>query len=323
MHPNDAAPSAEPTTPAPPRPLAKWEKWAIFVAPYLFAWLTLRKGHTTVQRAVSFGWLAWFGVCGVISLAVPPADDSKHAEATPPSPGAAVPPQPAPVPSPPATAPAAAAPAFTPVYTFVQDEAVPAGATPRFCARITVPTGLARDVLSENVAHALRTEYSQHAAAKPGAVCIAAYKAGDDTSGTYSAAKGDYAPEGDWTRADASVPVERWRVAIRQADEYDAVPNTLKFAPGAKVKLVPKPPFGKPGGTVRVMAGFPDVPPVVGEVSSGTEATIVEGRVFFVTATFQVPYYHVLMGYQGGWVPEAVCRASEVGAGKGKKDGAK
>ncbi len=32
--------------------------WAIFVVPYLFVWFLLRRGHTTTERAVGFGYLA-------------------------------------------------------------------------------------------------------------------------------------------------------------------------------------------------------------------------------------------------------------------------
>ncbi|WP_413664770.1 DUF4236 domain-containing protein [Microbulbifer sp. CNSA002] len=31
----------------------------IFLIPYIFAWFTLRKGHSVLSRVVSFGWLSW------------------------------------------------------------------------------------------------------------------------------------------------------------------------------------------------------------------------------------------------------------------------
>ena len=31
----------------------------IFLLPYIFAWYTLRKGHSTISRVVSFSWLFW------------------------------------------------------------------------------------------------------------------------------------------------------------------------------------------------------------------------------------------------------------------------
>ncbi|AXV67730.1 DUF4236 domain-containing protein (plasmid) [Pseudoalteromonas lipolytica] len=31
----------------------------IFFLPYIFAWYTLRKGHSTISRVTSFAWLFW------------------------------------------------------------------------------------------------------------------------------------------------------------------------------------------------------------------------------------------------------------------------
>ena len=308
MYPNDLAAIAPTAASEPPRPLATWEKWAIFVAPYFFAWLTLREGHTRKQRIIAFSWLGYFVFVGVAGLVMKTLDVHVPPPAAKASVTAPARSESANAPDPSAPPPVAAVPSFTPVYVLVKDEAFRAGITPRFCARITLPTGLARDVLGANIEHALRIEYAQHARDKPGAVCISAYKAGDDTTGIFTAGKGDYAPNGEWADADATVPVEKWRTNVKLADEYFATPNALKFAPGTKVKLVAKPPYGTkkaaPGAKVQVMAGFPDSEPVAGEFPSGTEATVVEGRAFFITADAQRTYYHVVVGYQGGWVAE-------------------
>ena len=40
----------------------------IFFIPYIFSWFTLRKGHTTVSRAIAF---AWTGLVLIIGLASP------------------------------------------------------------------------------------------------------------------------------------------------------------------------------------------------------------------------------------------------------------
>ena len=37
----------------------------ILLAPYIFSWFTLRKGHTTLSRVISF---IWFGIAIVILL---------------------------------------------------------------------------------------------------------------------------------------------------------------------------------------------------------------------------------------------------------------
>lgn len=46
--------------PTPNRPISKLLGWAIALAPYLFAWVTLRKGTSKRARILSFGWMTLF-----------------------------------------------------------------------------------------------------------------------------------------------------------------------------------------------------------------------------------------------------------------------
>lgn len=41
------------------RPVSFLLGTGIFLMPYIFAWFTLRKGHSALSRVISFGWLFW------------------------------------------------------------------------------------------------------------------------------------------------------------------------------------------------------------------------------------------------------------------------
>src|SRR6266536_5108628 len=43
----------------------------IFIMPYIFSWLTLRKGHSSLARILSFAWLAVFVVGNLMALRQP------------------------------------------------------------------------------------------------------------------------------------------------------------------------------------------------------------------------------------------------------------
>ncbi len=71
----------------------------IFVMPFLFAWFTLRKGHTTVAKAASFGWLALMFVSMAVQEPTPrTASTSTSSAPAASAPAAAAVPAPAPKP---------------------------------------------------------------------------------------------------------------------------------------------------------------------------------------------------------------------------------
>ena len=51
------------------RRVSFWLGVGIFFMPYIFAWFTLRKGHTRTARVVSLAWLAWIVLLYSIGLA--------------------------------------------------------------------------------------------------------------------------------------------------------------------------------------------------------------------------------------------------------------
>lgn len=84
-----AAPSAAPTpgttsptvavagpTAVPPRKVGVLLGIGIMFVPVVFSWFTLRKGHSTLARAVSLGW------CGVFFIAMAAGDKNKNPSAS-------------------------------------------------------------------------------------------------------------------------------------------------------------------------------------------------------------------------------------------------
>ena len=67
---NASSPQAvqQPAQPVPPRRVGVLLGIGILFMPYLFGWLTLRKGHTSTARIVTFGWL------GVVAIALATSD---------------------------------------------------------------------------------------------------------------------------------------------------------------------------------------------------------------------------------------------------------
>ncbi|MFZ4580590.1 MAG: hypothetical protein ACOYOB_19570 [Myxococcota bacterium] len=213
------------------------------------------------------------------------------------------------------SAPVTATPPFAPAYTVVEDKLMGFNRGPRFCARITVPPGLAREALKANIEHALLAVYAAHAkpGALPSAVCVFVFKPTDDLLGAHTAGKGDYAPGGKWPDADAGVPLERWQTTVELSDEYFVPAKPLRFAPGEHVVLGAVAPSGTPlpNGTVNIMAAYPDREPVLAIVQNGTEADVLEGRSYHVSPSMTVDYYRVQVVVHGehveGWVPDSRC----------------
>ena len=60
--------SAAAAAKVPARQVGIWLAIGILILPYIFAWLTLRKGHSALTRWVSFGWLALL----LVAILMPP-----------------------------------------------------------------------------------------------------------------------------------------------------------------------------------------------------------------------------------------------------------
>jgi hypothetical protein len=71
--PNCGRPNAN--APAQVRPVSTLLGIGIFLVPLIFSWFTLRKGHTTKAKVISFAWL-------ILSLAIIGAQDGKNGGST-------------------------------------------------------------------------------------------------------------------------------------------------------------------------------------------------------------------------------------------------
>ncbi|NIM11551.1 MAG: hypothetical protein GTO45_05610, partial [Candidatus Aminicenantes bacterium] len=124
---------------------------------------------------------------------------------------------------------------FSPSYSIhsVKDVDIPTAR--RKAVKITVPKGLKRSVLVKNLKHAVKTIY-RNSHPHPNAISVLAYKSGTDHNGYYTAGKCDFAPEGDWGKAEYGIPVERFSTKIEISEMYSKKEEFLKN--GSKVKLV-------------------------------------------------------------------------------------
>ncbi len=121
----------------------------------------------------------------------------------------------------------------TPQYKLVGTERFDIGGTARLNVKVTVPRGLTREELEQNVRHALLHFY-ESGTTKFGAVSVLAY-ASANTNGAYDAAKGDFAPHGQWSAASTDVPLSNWQAKIEFEEHY--FQNKKEFPTGTRATL--------------------------------------------------------------------------------------
>lgn len=188
-------------------------------------------------------------------------------------------PQSAPV-DPPAAAPSPPGPALDPLeravgvsrtfpakYKKRKQERFDLPAAPRVSVRVSVPSGLSREELDANVRHALLVTYDG-ARPKFGAVDVLAFR-GEKVDGFFTAAKGTFAPGGDWGSADPGAPLDRWRTVIEFQESYFA-PTPL----GVGVSVVMVADEGSTVGLSRSPRSWGDAD-ITARVAPGTAARIV------------------------------------------------
>jgi hypothetical protein len=107
---------------------------------------------------------------------------------------------------------------------------------PRLSVWGTVPHGLSQEELLANVCLATATAYTG-SATKLGAVTVFAYR-DSITTGSYTAARGVFAPGGQWERADPKEPLANWKLVGDVASGYFDTPVPL--AKGTVVTLADK-----------------------------------------------------------------------------------
>lgn len=128
----------------------------------------------------------------------------------------------------------------------------------RVQVRITVPPGLSREELAANVCVAASRTYRAAGPGGLGAVAVLAY-ASEKVDGMYTAANGEFAPEGKWAKADPKVPLSKWSLSIEYAESYfahsakaDETPNVATSPPRSEETREAK----LPPGTFRTKEGY-------------------------------------------------------------------
>lgn len=151
----------------------------------------------------------------------------------------------------------------------------------RLNVRVSVPTGLSRADLESNVRHALLTYY-ENASVKLGAVDVLAY-ASEKVDGAYTAAKGTFAPNGQWSEADKGVAVERWRVTLEYEESYFAPKSALGV--GSQTALVSE--GGSAISISRSASSWNDAD-ILARLSPGTKVRILGEQNFGAIRRYEV-----------------------------------
>jgi len=108
---------------------------------------------------------------------------------------------------------------FNPQYSIVETEDISYLYVKRISVRITVPKGLSKAILENNIKHAIKKTYNDQEP-KPKAICVFAYELGTDTNDYYTAGKCNFAPFGDWSKADQDVSIDQYGLKFEFYDEY-------------------------------------------------------------------------------------------------------
>lgn len=120
-------------------------------------------------------------------------------------------------------------PSFRPSYTLKEDENISLGKSDtRRKVRIIVPAALSDADVGNNMRSAAKKAY--RADHSPHAIVVFAYKPGTDIHNQYTAGRLQWAPSGDWMRADEDVPVEAHEAVIDIAEDYRAKPKVKRTA---------------------------------------------------------------------------------------------
>lgn len=122
---------------------------------------------------------------------------------------------------------------FEPRYKIQNEEDLSYSNINRRQIRITVPYGLNKVELENNLKHATKFVYNKY---KPDGISVFAYEDGDNVMSAYTVAKCDFAPFGDWGKISASNKLDNYKVQIDIRDAYFK-PKTSTFEKGSVVKL--------------------------------------------------------------------------------------
>lgn len=109
-----------------------------------------------------------------------------------------------------------------PQYERVSMKRLDSASAKRLEIRLVLPQGLKKTVIRANLGHAVMTTYAsaKRAGTALGALTAFAYTDRSQTQGVFTVAVADYAPHGDWSKANAEVNLRDWKFNVRYSDGY-------------------------------------------------------------------------------------------------------
>lgn len=190
---------------------------------------------------------------------------------------------------------------FKPDYKVVSSDRMDYANVPRLVLRATIPEGLSREALRMNIEHLLATAWQQQKidGVTLGAISVFGYREGDDTSGSYTAAMGEFAPGGEWQKADPRIPLRQWTTKVEIPEGYFKK-REASLLPGTKINLI---------GDDVILSDDPgkwdDAHKIIA-VPSRTQGKLLESKTFPITADFTLYRCKVEIRLHGktyrGWV---------------------
>ena len=107
---------------------------------------------------------------------------------------------------------------FNKSYKIISNENLPVANVERISIKISVPTGLPKSELENNIKHCIKEHYLNNP--KLGAINVFAYRNDMETKGAYTAASCDFAPQGKWENAKSDANINDFQFNFKHSDIY-------------------------------------------------------------------------------------------------------
>lgn len=118
-------------------------------------------------------------------------------------------------------------------YTIQKEENLSYKNINRRQIRITIPSGLKKSEVRDNIKHAVKQIYKKY---KPDGISILVFEAGDNIESFYTVAKGDFAPYGIWKKIRKNIPLKDYELSIKTKESYFQ-PKSGIVKKGSSVKI--------------------------------------------------------------------------------------
>ena|GEM_PF-2696693 len=186
---------------------------------------------------------------------------------------------------------------FKPSYKVVKIESYPFAGAERKSIKITIPSGLSKGQIKDNMVDCTRVYYVK--LNRPDAISITAYKEGTSTSGIYDAAQSDFAPYGEWGKAEKGAPFSLFQFKIDISESYYAKKKVNTLKTGTVITLGGE----KDRISVSRLPDSWETKDIIARIPNGTKAEIVDIKVY---SDINLTRYQVKLNVGGkivtGWI---------------------